>query len=80
VRFTDAFSLLGLSEYEIEGLTYDETDASGNVVKSNKVLPMNCQSSLRLLTNFFKKMKQDNFGRLDEDDILDTTRAEYKLF
>jgi hypothetical protein len=77
-RFTDAFTLLGLSDQEIQGLTYDETDDDGNIIRADKKLPMYCWSSLRHLTNFFKKVKEENLGRLD--DILDTTRAEYKDF
>jgi hypothetical protein len=39
---------------------------------------MYVQASLRHLTNFFKKIKQEKIGPLTEDDIPDTTRAEYK--
>jgi hypothetical protein len=79
-RFTDAFMLLGLSDQENQGLTYDKLDDDGNIVTTNKSLPMYCRSLLLLLTNFFKKLKQDSGRRLTEEDILDTTRAEYKEF
>jgi hypothetical protein len=79
-RFTDAFSLLGLSDQEILGLTYDETDDDDNIIRHDKLLPMYVRSSLCHLTNFFKKIKQEKFGPLTEDDIFDTTRMEYKEF
>jgi hypothetical protein len=39
-RLTNAYSLFGLSDQEIRGLAYDETDDDGNIVTTNKLLPM----------------------------------------